>query len=252
MSRLSTILLGSLVLVLELGCGSSAPRSATFRTASDNISVVPSSAVTGSPDSTITIMGSQQFAFTNAAHKVDVAVWSANGSDTPLATTFVSGSRLSAIVPATLLVSPVEATLRVEIWDPRDADVPATVSSSVPFSVTTASAALPVITSISPPSVTAGSRNVPLTITGSDFANNGFRQTSVAFWTTDPNNLHDFGAMLDTNFVSSSQLTALIPAALLQNANSVQIVVVTGDIMGMSDGFFGYPKSNSVTFTVTP
>jgi hypothetical protein len=164
MSRLSTILLGSLVLVLELGCGSSAPRPATSRTASENISVVPSSAATGSPDSTIAIMGSQQFAFSNALHKVNVAVWSANGSDTPLATTFVSRSRLSAIVPATLLVSPVEATVRVEIWDARGGDVPDTVSSSVPFSVSTGSAALPVINSISPATVTAGSPNVPLTI----------------------------------------------------------------------------------------
>jgi hypothetical protein len=32
----------------------------------------------------------------------------------------------------------------------------------------------------------------------------------------------------------------------------VQIVVLTGDSMGMSDGFFGYPKSNAVTFNVTP
>ena len=205
----------------------------------------------GSPDFTVTIVGSQQFSFVNAGHLFSQVVWSANGTDTPLATTFVSDSKLTGIVPATLLVSPVQAKVRVEIWD-KQGDAPSRTSSSVPFSVTTASAASPVITSIAPESVTAGSPNVTLTITGSNFDNKFFRQTSVAFWTTDPNNLHDHGTMLKTTFVSSSQLTALIPAALLQNPVSVKIVVLTGDPMGMTDGFFGYPKSNSVTFIVTP
>jgi len=44
----------------------------------------------------------------------------------------------------------------------------------------------------------------------------------------------------------------VIPAKLLESPTSVQIVVMNGDIMGMSDGYFGYPRSNAVTFTVTP
>ena len=44
----------------------------------------------------------------------------------------------------------------------------------------------------------------------------------------------------------------MIPANLLLSTTSVQIVVMNGDIMGMTDGYFGYPRSNSVTFTVTP
>jgi hypothetical protein len=112
-------------------------------------------------------------------------------------------------------------------------------------------AAAPLISSISPVSVPAGSPDLTLTITGSKF-DNRFLGQSIAFWTTDPNNLHDHGKMLNTKFVNSKQLTAVIPAALLQNSSSAQIVVLTGDVMGMSDGFFGYPKSNAVTFTVTP
>jgi hypothetical protein len=105
--------------------------------------------------------------------------------------------------------------------------------------------------SMPPGSVTAGSQNLTVTINGSKF-DNQFLHTSVAFWTTDPTNLHDHGTMLNTSFVSASQLTAVIPAALLQDPISVQIIAMTGDPMGMSDGFFGYPKSNAVTFTVTP
>lgn len=55
-----------------------------------------------------------------------------------------------------------------------------------------------------------------------------------------------------TTSISSSQVTAVIPAALLQSPTSVQILVMNGDVMGMSDGYFGYPRSNSVTFTVGP
>ena len=112
-----------------------------------------------------------------------------------------------------------------------------------------AAAAAPLISSILPVSVPAGSPDVTLTITGSKF-DNKFLGQSIAFWTTD-GNLHDHGTMLYTKFVSSKQLTALIPAALVQNATEVQIVVLTGDSMGMSDGFFGYPRSNSVIFRVT-
>src|SRR6185369_110069 len=105
-----------------------------------------------------------------------------------------------------------------------------------------AAAAAPLIASISPVSVPAGAPDLTLTITGSKF-DNKFLGQSIAFWTTDPNNLHDHGKMLNTKFVSSTQLTAVIPATLLQNSSSAQIVVLTGDVMGMSDGFFGYPKS---------
>jgi IPT/TIG domain-containing protein len=114
-----------------------------------------------------------------------------------------------------------------------------------------AAASAPLIASISPVSVPAGSPDLTLTITGSKF-DNKFLGQSIAFWTTDPNNLHDHGKMLFTTFVSSNQLAAVIPAPLLQNPTVVQIVVLTGDSMGMSDGFFGYPKSNAVTFNVTP
>jgi hypothetical protein len=57
---------------------------------------------------------------------------------------------------------------------------------------------------------------------------------------------------LQTTILSNSQLTAVIPAELLQSPTSVQIVVMNGDVMGMSDGYFGYPRSNAVTFEVTP
>lgn len=108
-----------------------------------------------------------------------------------------------------------------------------------------------VISSMSPSSVAAGSSDVTITINGSNFGHFGHFIWSTAFWTTN-GNLHDTGKWLQTTIVNSTQLTAVIPAELLQRPTSVHIVVMNGDIMGMSDGYFGYPRSNSVTFAVTP
>lgn len=108
-----------------------------------------------------------------------------------------------------------------------------------------------VISSMTPLTVVASSADVTITINGSNFGHFGHFVSSTAFWTTN-GNLHDTGEWLQTTIVSSTQLTAVIPAALLQSPTSVQIVVMNGDVMGMSDGYFGYPRSNSVTFTVTP
>jgi len=109
----------------------------------------------------------------------------------------------------------------------------------------------PSISSISPSTIAAGSADVTITINGSNFGHYGHFIWSTAFWTTN-GNLHDTGTWLQTSIISDSQLTAVIPAKLLQDPGSVQIVVMNGDIMGMSDGFFGYPRSSLVSFTVTP
>ncbi len=212
----------------------------------DSISISPASALAGSADVVLTITGAN---FLGAPHNFSQAVWSSNGRQTLLATTFVSSTQLTAIVPADLLISPATAQVFVQTGDPMGY-LPLRKSGSAGFSVT----ALPVgaarITSISPESAPAGSSGVTVIIEGSNFDNQRFH-TSVAFWTTDPSNLHDHGTMLDTTFVNSSQLIVVIPAALLQKPVSVRVVVLTGDVMGMSDGFFGYPQTNSVTFTVS-
>jgi hypothetical protein len=179
--------------------------------------------------------------------------WSQGGVDTPLVTTFVSGSQLTAIVPAALLASAVTVQVHVETWDIIENTRVAT-SSSVPFQVTSSPAPptpTPSIFSISPSTVTAASPDVTITIDGANFGHFGHFVWSTVFWTTN-GNLHDTGTWLQTTIISGSQLTALIPAKLLQSPTSVQIVVMSGDIMGMTDGYFGYPRSNSVTFSVTP
>jgi len=163
-----SLLLVSLLAVWQFGCGDSrVPPAAGGRSPAANISVSPTSAVEGSPDLTLIVNATQQFSFTSAGHKFNRVVWTANGTDTALATTFLGSSQLTAVVPAPLLANPLQAKVRVEFWDLMG-DAPDATSSSVTFNVTTASTTSPSITSISPASAKAGSSNVTITITGSN------------------------------------------------------------------------------------
>jgi hypothetical protein len=58
------------------------------------------------------------------------------------------------------------------------------------------------------------------------------------------------GKDLLTRFVSPTELTAVVPAALLTQPGTVRVWVINGDSMGISDGFRGYPTSNAVDFIV--
>jgi IPT/TIG domain-containing protein len=250
-SRYLSRIVVSFVVILQLACGGgTAPSKPNPPVApSANISISPGDATAGSPDLILTVLGSKDFTFSNAAHQFSQVVWSQGEIDTRLVTTFVSSSELTAVVPTALLASALAAKVRVEIWDTQG-DAPMATSSVVTFQVTSTSTLTPSISSIEPSSVVAGSADVTITIKGANFGRYGHISSTV-FWTTN-GNLHDTGTWLDTTILSDTQITAVIPAKLLGSPTSVQIVVLNGDIMGMSDGFFGYPKSNAVTFQVTP
>ena len=251
MARSLRILVVSMLVLWQFGCGggSGSPTQAKSDSPGPgqgpDISISPTSANTGSPDLTLTVTGSQQFPFTSDPHKSNQVVWSTPGGNTLLDTTFVSSSQLTAIIPESLLFSPNTAQVRVEIRD--DHGGPDAKSGAANFRVVVPT---PAITSISPTSVPAGSGDVRLIINGSNFGHYGHFYWSSAFWTS-CGSLHDCGAWLQTSIISSSQLEVVIPAELLGSPVSVQIVVMNGDIMGMSDGYFGYPKSNSASFNVS-
>lgn len=254
--RASWVAILSLIF-LQAGCGdghSNSDRRATpgnSGTPAANISISPTTATVGSPDLTLTVSGSKTFTFADGGVHYSIAVWIQDGLRTPLLTTFVNPSQLTAILPAAFLANSITGKVCVEIWD-RIENSLVTSSDAVPFQVTsTPTIPTPAISAISPSTIAAGSPDVTLTIDGSNFGHYGHFVSSTAFWTTN-GNLHDTGTWLQTSIVSNSQLSATIPAKLLESPTSVRIVVMNGDVMGMSDGFFGYPRSNSVTFTVGP
>ena len=84
-----------------------------------------------------------------------------------------------------------------------------------------------VLNTIAPTTVVHPAPNTTITLTGTGFKEGAYAKTATV--------------NLATTFVSSTQLTAVIPAAQLLNAGASQITVVNPDA----------PASGSKTFTVT-
>jgi photosystem II stability/assembly factor-like uncharacterized protein len=86
-------------------------------------------------------------------------------------------------------------------------------------------AGLPSVTALSPASVTAGAAQFTLTVTGSNFVSG-----AAVEWN---------GANLTTTFVSSTELTAIVPATDVANAGTATVTVSSGG-----------NTSNPFTFTI--
>lgn len=112
-----------------------------------------------------------------------------NWNGAPLTTTYGSGTTLTAPLPASNTAAP--GTGSVTVTTPGQA-------STAAQTVTITSSA-PTITSISPSTLPAGGAGFTLTVNGTNFLS-----TAVVLWN---------GVGLTTTFVSSTQLTAAVPAS---------------------------------------
>ena len=117
-----------------------------------------------------------------------------------LTTTFVSTTQLTAAVPASLIAT--AGTVNVTVTDT------AGTSSAAPFTV---SALPPTITSLSPASAAPGGVAFTLTVNGTNFDS-----TAVVQWDS---------TALTTTYVSTTQLTAAVPASLIAAPGSVSVTV---------------------------
>lgn len=106
----------------------------------------------------------------------------------------------------------------------------------------------PSITAISPAGATAGSSDITVRITGSNFKGPDGQSPNGTFalWVVNGD------LELDSRFVSGTELTAVIPAVLLHDPVAAKIAVVTGDPMAWTDGYRRYPRSNALDFAVSP
>ena len=110
-------------------------------------SISPTSATVASDDLTLTVTGSN-FVHDLQKYHSEVA-WTVNGKDSFLATTFVSSTQLTAVIPATLMSSIVTAKVTVRTWFFAN-DTPTSVSNSIDFDVNAPAA------TVSPALVTLG------------------------------------------------------------------------------------------------
>jgi uncharacterized protein (TIGR03437 family) len=170
-------------------------------------SITPASVSAGAPAFTLTVTGT---GFIPASKIVTTP-------DLSLATTYVSFTQLTTSVPASALVNGGRYEVRVSN--------PGGYLSPAP-AILTVKAATPAITRLTPASVTAGSGDFTLTVTGSSFTAN-----AVVGWN---------GSNLATTVVSSTQVTAAVPAALVAAAGNVTVTVSNE----------GPVTSNALTFAV--
>ncbi|HLK61253.1 MAG TPA: exo-alpha-sialidase, partial [Chthonomonadaceae bacterium] len=154
-------------------------------------SLSPNSATAGGSGFTLTVNGNNY---------LSGAAVNWNGS--ALTTTFVSGNQLTASVPASDIAT--AGTANITVTNPGGA-----TSSSATFTIDNP---VPSASSLSPSSTYVGSGAFTLTVNGSSFVS-----SSVVTWN---------GNALTTTYVSSTQVTASVPAIDVANVGSASVQVL--------------------------
>src|SRR5262249_8422518 len=141
-------------------------------------------------------------------------------------TTFVSATQLNAQIDTGDLIG--AGTVGITVFNPPPgggvSNPPAT------FTITAATAPVPTLTSVTPPSINPGPATLALTATGSNFV-----LRSKARWN---------GQDLQTAYVSATELTAQVPSNLVANMGTAQVTVFTSPPGGGA--------SAAQTFTINP
>ena len=163
--------------------------------------LTPNAVPAASPDLAITLSGLRF----NAG---DVIFWNYSGVVTQLAATLISGTTLTTTVPAALLANGGLATLVV-------VDARGQSSTAATFTITPP---IPVLDTISPATVSAGTPDFTISCAGSLFSN-----TSQIVWQTPGGNK----TPLTTTFVSGTTLTATVPAAFVSAQGRANVFVNT-------------------------
>jgi uncharacterized protein YdgA (DUF945 family) len=176
------------------GGGASSALSFTINNPTPSLtSLTPASATVGGAAFTLTVNGSN-FVSTSSV------MW--NGSSRT--TTFVSSTQLTAAITAADIASAGTASVTVVNPSPGGG-----TSSAQMFSLNNP---VPSISSLSPSSAIAGSAAFTLTVNGTNFVS-----SSTIQWN---------GSNRTTTFVSSTQLTATIPASDIATVGSANVTVV--------------------------
>ncbi|PYV15051.1 MAG: hypothetical protein DMG07_10650, partial [Acidobacteria bacterium] len=165
-------------------------------------SINPASATVGAAQFTLTLTGTGFLAAAVASFGV-----------TPLTTSFIDATSLTAVVPASLLLTAGTPDVTV---DNQDAQGP---SNAQTFTINNPA---PTLTSIAPTSTIVGTPAVTLTLTGTNFVS-----TSTAQWN---------GSPLATGFGSSTLLVALVPGSLLTTQGTADVTVVNPTPGGGTSG----------------
>jgi hypothetical protein len=185
------------------------------------------------PDTVEALSGAQTITLTGDRFKTsDIARITADGILTSLATTYVSPTQLTAVVPSSLLQQ--GGTESIDVIDFKGQ-----TSGALTFNIINP---LPVVTSISPGDIHFGSAGFVLTVNGSKMIDGGWVEWRVGGNKTP----------LVTHPDSTSLVTADVPPSLLVTPGKVNIVYVNpapggGDSLAVSFFVTGNVTLTSVT-----
>lgn len=219
----------------------------TYVSATQLTAVVPASLVTTAGTAAVTVynptdaLTSNQFTFTiNAATPAPtISGISPNTATVNVATgaITITGTNLSSatVTVAGVSVTPTSNTATQIVLPSQTFNttgsktVQVTTAGGTTSTTISVSNPAPATSSLNPSSVTAGNVQFTLTVNGSNFVNG-----SVVRWN---------GTDLTTTFVSSTQLTATVPASLVTTAGTASVTVFTATPGGGT--------SSSLSFTIS-
>jgi hypothetical protein len=147
----------------------------------------------------------------------------ANWNTTPLATSYINTMKLTVAVPVSLVVKPDTASITVSTAEGTASTTVSTTGGNSPEVALVTAASAPTITSLSPDSALAGAQSLTLTVNGSNYLPGDL--ATVVRWNS---------SALTTTYVSSTQVTAALPASMITIAGTGTVSVVTAG--GSSSG----------------
>ncbi len=220
-----TVALALIALGLLAGCNDY-NNSVQYATGSTLINISPTGVIFGGQSFTLTLTA----AATNGFLTTSVVQW--NGQN--LATTYVSTTMLTAVVPASLIAK--AGTVYVNTHYPQSGTGNNGLSNSLAFLVYGAPNPLPSLTSISPSSTTLCSStkncpNVTITLAGTNFlptSTNG--GSSVTFTGVATNQIE---TAINVSSITATEIKAVIPTSFLTQADSAAKINVLNPPSGV-------------------
>lgn len=184
-------------------------------------SLNPTTKLTGDPQFTLTVAGTGFLDRVSAPTAGSAVTW----NNTVLATTYVNGTQLTAVVPPNLLAQAGTAQIRV-------ANVDGQTSAPAPFTI---ASPVPTLTQLTPNSIEAGTFDFNFAIIGENF-----RGDMIAEWD---------GIQLTTGLDSPTQMRAYVPAGLAAKAGAFPIVVRNASGVASNALDFTVRRANAPSIT---
>ena len=205
-------------------------------------SLSPANVTAGSPQFTLTVVGSGFVAKT-------VVQWNGQTLATTLLTDSsgnVLGTTATATVPASLVAKP--GTASVNTLSPHSGAGTNGLSNPVAFIINPAGNPLPAVASISPSCAVAGGAGFTLTVTGSNFVmNSDPTQASQVLWGTGGSQT----TLTGTSVTSTSQIQTSVTSALIASGGTANVSVFNPPAAQAGSGNGGGGTSpTSLSFTI--